>query len=185
MTDQLDGWLTIREASLALGVSELTIRRRIKDGRLAHRLENGKYYVNPTAPAPLLAASPPSSNHREASQPSPPTGQPDQTSQLTDQSEPESSHARPAPVSIDLEVIFAEQARLAEAAGRALLLEEQLRQTEERHAVLQETLVSLATRNGWLESKLEEREKEVRLLTDSRRKRPWWKRLFLAEETGS
>ena len=184
MTDQAAGWLTIREASLALGVSELTVRRRIKDGRLAHRLENGKYYVNPSAPVPASTQRLSLSHDTEAEESRAPD-QSNQTTHVHEVSDGAVVSTQPAPLPIDLEALFAEQARLAETAGRALLLEEQLRQTEERHAALQETLVSLAARNGWLESKLEEREREVRLLTDSQRKRSWWKRLFLAQGTTS
>ena len=45
-------------------------------------------------------------------------------------------------------------------------------------AALQERLVALATRNGWLESRLEEREGAIKLLEDSRPRRSWWRRLF-------
>jgi septal ring factor EnvC (AmiA/AmiB activator) len=72
----------------------------------------------------------------------------------------------------------AEHRRLAEQAGRAALLEEQLRSLQERYAQLQDGAVSLANRNGWLESKLDEREREIKLLEDSRPKPSFWQRLF-------
>lgn len=153
-TNHPNGWLTIREAALALGTSELTVRRRIKDGRLTGRLENGKYYVRLTdrsdEPAPSLEVSP-------------------------------EAHVAPtnggaAPV--DMAAILAEQTRLAELAGRASFLQEHLRALEERYTALQEGALALANRNGWLESKLEEREEEIKLLEDSRQKASWLKRLF-------
>lgn len=38
-------WLKLHEAAYALGVSEITLRRKIKSGRIAHELRDGKYYV--------------------------------------------------------------------------------------------------------------------------------------------
>lgn len=155
-----DGWMTIREAALAWGVSELTVRRRIKDGKLISRLDNGKYYVREGAapPAPQEPA-----NHGEEPQAVQPVG-----------SSPPSA-ARPA---INLDALVAEHRKLAERAGRAALLEDQLRQLEARYAQLQEGTVSLANRNGWLESKLDERDREIKLLQDSQKRPSFWKRLF-------
>ena len=201
MTNQPAGWMTIREAALALGVSELTIRRRIKDGRMAHRLENGKYYVDLNE----QAETPPSSAHgavprehmtTQSDRPAralpthaaPP--QPDVPDRLPAQNGPaahspggEESRAagndRAASVpQIDLDAWMAEHSRLAEIAGRARLLEDQLAQLSVRHEELQAGMVSLAGRNGWLESKLEERESEIKLLTDQHPRAPWWRRLF-------
>ena len=45
-----------------------------------------------------------------------------------------------------------------------------------RELRLMDQLNALTYRNGYLESKLEEREKEVQLLTDSQHKRGWWAR---------
>ena len=44
-------------------------------------------------------------------------------------------------------------------------------------------LQDASCRIGWLESQLQEREKEVKLLTDSRHKAKWWQRIgrWLAE----
>src|ERR1700694_2091038 len=67
MTNQPADWLTIREASLSLGVSELTIRRRIKDGRLSHRLVQGKYFV--TVDEDNAALSMPRSTKNETPKP--------------------------------------------------------------------------------------------------------------------
>ena len=196
MTNQAPEWMTIREASLALGVSELTIRRRIKDGRIAHRLENGKYYVDlnarPEAPAP---PSPMRAVHGRV-----PT-QSDQSAQMTsrgrsssdavanaltaESGSPDGSAAgHDVPLAgtffpqIDLDGWMAEQSRLAEIAGRAQLLEDQLAQVSRRNEELQTGMLSLAGRNGWLESKLEERESEIKLLTDQHPRLPWWRRLF-------
>lgn len=161
MSTQRSGWLTIREAAHALGVSDLTIRRRIKDGRVAYKLENGKYYVDLSAPVPSPV---------EQGEP-PPTQGPGQT--LADQ-----ETERPHEQAVDLGPILRQQAMLAERAGRAALLEEQLRELEERYMRAQEGMVTLANRNGWLEGKLEEREREIKLLTDSEHRAPWWRRLF-------
>jgi hypothetical protein len=152
-----NGWLTIREAALALGISELTVRRRIKDGRVDSKLENGKYYVRlgePRAKRPAAVPAPPAAVSAAGDDPAPPAA------------------------AVDLESMLQEQVRLAELAGRARLLEEQLRQMEARYAALQEGALSLSNRNGWLESKLEERETEIKLLEDSRHRRRWWRRLF-------
>lgn len=165
MTTHPDRWLTIREAALALGMSDLSVRRRIKDGRLAHRLENGKYYVNLGLPAPAQPA--------ETRQPT--TQLPTHAADQAEQTAPPAGNG--ASRSIDPANLLPNYARLAEQAGRASALEDQLRALEERYATLQEGVVSLASRNGWLESKLDERDSEIKLLTDTR-KRPWWKRLF-------
>jgi hypothetical protein len=151
--------MTIREAALAWGVSELTVRRRIKDGKLISRLDNGKYYVR-EGPAPA-------------------------DSQAATEDAPESPaiteagiQTQPSRPSINLDALVAEHRRLAEQAGRAALLEEQLRTLEARYARLEEGTVTLANRNGWLESKLDERDREIKLLQDSRRRPSLWKRLL-------
>lgn len=154
-----DEWMTIREASLAWGVSELTVRRRIKDGKLMSRLDNGKYYVRPGT-APVKASEPATdTSERGAAQ------------------DPVTSPPREQPA-INLDALVAEHRKLAEQAGRAALLEEQLHSLQERYAQLQEGTVSLANRNGWLESKLDERDREVKLLQDSQKRPSFWRRLF-------
>ena len=40
-----------------------------------------------------------------------------------------------------------------------------------------EKIEALSVRNGWLESQLQERDKEIKLLTDSQHKAKWWQRL--------
>lgn len=162
MTNHSGNWMTIREASLTLDVSELTVRRRIKQGRLAHRLEGGKYLVNLTLPPPELKSA-----------------------ATVDEMPPEDAAELPGIAdeshtsrSIDVAALLPDYSRLAQQAGRASVLEEQLRDLERRYAELQEGTVTLASRNGWLESKLEDRDAEIKLLADSRRKLPWWKRLF-------
>jgi hypothetical protein len=158
--------MSIREASLALGVSELTIRRRIKTGRLANRLQNGKYYVN----FDLTVEPQPQPEHRpDASRPAP-----------TDQSEPETASSSLPTSQRDttpLELFLPEYARLAEQAGRAAILGDEVRRLQEEQRELQESLIALAGRNGWLESRLEEREEQLRMLEDSRPRRRWWHRL--------
>jgi excisionase family DNA binding protein len=165
MTTQTDEWLTIRQAADRLGLSDLSVRRRIKDGRLAHRLVDGKYYVSltaaPTAPPP----APPSE-----SVPDP------MTDQSADYSPEPAAPSRPP--AEELAAVLPAVTELAERAGRSAALEERLRQLEGREAELQERLVVLATRNGWLESRLDEREQTIKLLEDSRHRRPWWRRLF-------
>jgi hypothetical protein len=156
LSNQNGRWLSIREASLALGTSELTIRRRIKDGKLHSKLDGGKYYV-------LLGE-----------RPAPPEAPVESEGVVA-------ASASPALGSLDLGHVLAEQARLAEAAGKAELLAEQLSALEARYAALQDGALALANRNGWLESKLEEREQEIKLLEDSRRRRPWWRRVLTRE----
>lgn len=165
--------MSIREAALALGVSELTVRRRIKDGKLAHRSENGKYYVDleatlaepRVAPTQLRAVKDEPESAAEAGI----TGE--QGPAVTTQ--------------INLDELLREHARLAEVAGRAAAIEEQLRALEMRHVELQDGVISLSNRNGWLESRLEDREREVKLLTDSQRHVSWWRRLFGAAPASS
>lgn len=159
MTNHQGAWLTIREAALQLGTSELTIRRRIKDGRLQHRLEQGKYFVlvaDREVPEPPKVDEPAAERH--------PNG-----------------NGSPAPAEyagLDLNAFLAEHARLAELAGRAHALEQQLRDVEKRNDELHQGLVTLAGRNGWLESRLEERERDIKLLADSRKQVSWWRRPF-------
>lgn len=38
-------WMKLTDAAFALGVSEITIRRRIKTGRIPHEFQEGKYFV--------------------------------------------------------------------------------------------------------------------------------------------
>lgn len=183
MTNHADQWMTIREAALALDLSELTVRRRIKDGRLAHQLVDGKYFVK--------LGEVPGSSPRRASPPSVSRTRPEKKS---DGNGDTSSHqaidhpdgrASTNHGGLDLAALLQEHGRLSAAAGRATLLEEQLRALEERNRALQEGLVSLAGRNGWLESRLEEREQHIKLLSDGQRKRAWWRRLFQVREAGA
>lgn len=162
VTTQDDEWLTIRQAAERMGLSDLSIRRRIKDGRLAHRLLDGKYYVN-------LSLAPPGTGGG----PTDPAS--DQGSDYSsDQSDPE---LRP-PSTQDLSTVLPALTDLAERAGRSAVLEQRLHELEARETALQERLVALATRNGWLESRLDEREQTIKLLEDSRHRRSWWRRLF-------
>lgn len=175
MADQSNEWLTIREAALALGVSELTVRRRIKDRRVVHRLVDGKYFVN-------LAAEAPRNGHAHHE---PDRASAEAPNRVTDQPPDQSAGNGLGPGfgrGLDLEALLSEHARLAEQAGRAGILEDQLHELTQRYSALQEGIVSLATRNGWLESKLEEREQTLKLLTDSAKRRPWWKRIFGGSE---
>lgn len=158
MTNQGDVWLSIRDAALRLGTSELTIRRRIKDGRLSHRLQNGKYFV--CVPGDQQAE--------------PPVETPAPAAPLS----PRGSGTVTEPLAVDFNALLAEQTRLAEMAGRATVLEAQVRELERRNDDLHQNMVSLATRNGWLESLLEERERDIKLLTDSQPRAPWWRRIF-------
>ena len=167
MSNQDGRWLSIREAALELGTSELTIRRRIKSRRLPSRLEGGKDFVRVDAgemePEPQLEEPEEeiASQNAEALSESKPRGQ----EQLIPASE--------------LVTLLADRTDLAEAAGRAALLQQQLEALEGRYMTLQEGALALANRNGWLESKLEEREREIKLLTDSQHRVSWWRRLFL------
>lgn len=160
MSNQSGEWLSIREAALALGTSELTVRRRVKDGRLPSRLDRGKYYVQVSGAAPEpVGRAPLEFPQRDETPPRPPVGSP----------------------ALNLDSVFAEHARLAEIAGKAQSLEEQLKMLQHGYATLQEGAMALANRNGWLESKLEERNLEIKLLTDGRTKPSWWRRWFRGE----
>lgn len=170
MTNQGSQWLSIRDAAIALGVSELTVRRRIKDGRIAHRLTNGKYFVSLNGLG-TKSAVPSTERQSEYS--------PDQVLEAVQAPSGSSSNG-----GMELGPLLAEHARLAEVVGRARLLEEQLRGLEQRHVELQQGALSLANRNGWLESKLEEREASIKLLTDGQRSRSWWKRVFSSRNDG-
>jgi excisionase family DNA binding protein len=201
MTNQETTWMTIREAALALAVSELTVRRRIKDGRLRHQLVNGKYFVDLQS-SPGMLGSGEDSDHRteerrgrdvqatprmisRASQ-RPPTI--DNRHSLDEHDTALDALAaavhdpqfddRPPATGFNLDALLLEHARLAEIAGRATLLQNQYAELTARHEELQSGMLSLAGRNGWLESKLEERESEIKLLTDQQPQLSWWKRLF-------
>jgi excisionase family DNA binding protein len=200
MTNHQTTWMTIREAALALGVSELTVRRRIKDGRLRHQLVNGKYYIDLGSSPTMLESEDGSDDHSELvisrdDQAAPrmigPTSRKRQSTKTHESLEPdvvqttgrESDEIRLTPNDyplrgIDLDALLAEHARLAEAAGRAALLQQQYAELNERHEELRTGMLSLAGRNGWLESKLEERESEIKLLSDHLPRVSWWKRLF-------
>ncbi len=201
MTSQEPTWMTIREAALALAVSELTVRRRIKDGRLRHKLINGKYYIDLQSSPGMIGSGEDTVDHaehligrddqavprmithnqRRVRTTDPPV---DRVQSLTqsgtdsgENREQPSADDRPVP-GIDLDAFLAEHARLAEVAGRAGLLQEQYAELTARHEELRAGMLSLAGRNGWLESKLEERESELKLLTDQQHRSSWWKRLF-------
>jgi hypothetical protein len=145
-----------------MGVSELTIRRRIKDGRIAFRMVGGKYYVN-----------------RHGQPPAVPEG-PQKTAggrQARDRSASAERTAR-QDERVALESILPHYARLAEQAGRAALLEQRVAELSQECRTLRESVIALTGRNGWLESKLDERNTEVRLLTDQTTRPGFWRRLL-------
>ena len=41
----LDGWISINEYARRFNVSDITVRRRIKQGKIPAELKNGKYYI--------------------------------------------------------------------------------------------------------------------------------------------
>jgi predicted RNase H-like nuclease (RuvC/YqgF family) len=49
-----DAWLLLTQYSQKYNVSVSTLRRRIRDGKIAHKLTDGKYYVQDTAPMGML-----------------------------------------------------------------------------------------------------------------------------------
>ena len=63
----MDGWISINEYARKFSVSDITVRRRIKQGRIPAELKNGKYYIRSdyreTPPIP----------HKKAVLPPPPT----------------------------------------------------------------------------------------------------------------
>jgi hypothetical protein len=179
-------WLSIREAAIALGVSELTVRRRIKDGKVPHRLTSGKYFVNLNglAPSDAVPAAGRADLEGERGQRTRATSfEVDCSADQVDEAKP----AVPGSLSngVEFGALLVEHARVAEVAGRARLLEEQLRDLEKRHADLQQGALSLASRNGWLESKLEEREASIKLLSDHHQRLSWWRRVFRSHDGGT
>lgn len=201
MTNQETTWMTIREAALALAVSELTVRRRIKDGRLRHQLVNGKYFVDLQSSPGMLGSGEDSDHRAEENTGRDVQGTPTMISRTSQRSlNIESRHSldeqhtgldalaaavddphygdRPSAPGFDLDALLAEHGRMAEIAGRAQLLQDQYAELTARHEELQAGMLSLAGRNGWLESKLEDRESEIKLLTDQQPRLSWWKRLF-------
>jgi excisionase family DNA binding protein len=182
MTDQNDDWLTIREASLAIGVSELTIRRRIKDGKIAHRMVGGKYYVNRSLP-PLAASVPDDSGGTGRTRTEPLSLRPDATSGHGTNDHGENGPSLPSEV--PFQAVLADYGRLAERAGRATLLAERLDELSRECETLRASVLALTGRNGWLESKLEERESQMKLLSDRATKPRLWRRLFRFSEPGA
>jgi excisionase family DNA binding protein len=192
VTNQDPNWLSIREAALAAGVSELTIRRRIKDGRIPHRLVGGKYYVADselhTSVQPAVAQA--GSNHRRRAEPGQASGRTSQrpsspvTSQAPGYSAANGASSDDAP-RLNLDALLLDYARLAEIAGRAAVLEDQLQQLQRQYAAVHDNALTLATRNGWLESKLDERDQAIKLLTDSKPRRSLWRRLFGVRDTSA
>jgi hypothetical protein len=207
VTTQSPEWLTIREAALVLGVSDLTVRRRIKCGILQSRLEHGKYAV-------LLENADAGHRRPQSVAATNQTTQPHVSSQSTQLDQPigidyaesetspvgavppwpPSQSARKVPIGavppwspsrhspgasfFDVARFVEEHVHLAEAAGRAEALERRVTDLEQQSLVDRDTIIVLSNRNGWLESKLEERESHLRLLSDLRAAQPWWKRLF-------
>lgn len=51
-------WLKLQEASQALGVSEITLRRRLKAGKLSYEMKDGRYYVYLDGFAPASSVPP-------------------------------------------------------------------------------------------------------------------------------
>ena len=50
----MEGYLTIKEAARRLGISERTVRRRIKDGSLPAELKQGDYGQQYFIPADVI-----------------------------------------------------------------------------------------------------------------------------------
>src|SRR5579859_4718336 len=144
MTNQETTWMTIREAALALAVSELTVRRRIKDGRLRHKLINGKYFIDLQSSPGMIGSGEDAVDHsdqsiedddqaaprmitqnrRRARSTEPPVDR-DQSGTRDGAGSSESRERQsidgPNGAGLDLDVLLAEHARLAEVAGRAAL----------------------------------------------------------------
>lgn len=170
-------WLSIRDAAQTLGVSDLTVRRRIKDGRIKHTLRDGKYFVH-LAPDNAVQEKSHQGSEREAR---PKRTVPDSR---TESRAPSNGNGASG-LTVDVDALINQHASLAQEAGRAAQLEEQLRALEGRYLELQQGTIALATRNGWLESKLEERERDLKLLEDSQHRRSWLQRLFGGSSNGT
>lgn len=63
----LDGWISINEYARKFNVSDITVRRRIKQGRIPAELKNGKYYIRAD-----YRETPPLPNKKAALPPPPP-----------------------------------------------------------------------------------------------------------------
>ena len=51
-----DGWISINDYARKFNVSDITVRRRIKQGKIPAELKNGKYYVRADYQDPSTAA---------------------------------------------------------------------------------------------------------------------------------
>ncbi len=55
-----DGWISINDYARKFSVSDITVRRRIKQGKIPAELKNGKYYIKADYQD---ASTPPEQNH--------------------------------------------------------------------------------------------------------------------------
>lgn len=45
LEENTDCWMKLGEAAFALGISEITLRRKVKTGKISHEFRDGKYFV--------------------------------------------------------------------------------------------------------------------------------------------
>lgn len=175
--------LSIREAAERLGISEATVRRWIRSSRLqaSKRGMPGGYEWRIYLPDQegddhtLIT-----SDHRSSSIDQPPTkdDQHTVTKQHTPISDRFSVPDDPSSISDEGGIISTDQPPNAEYAALLGAYKE-----------LQQQNLQLAGRIGWLESKLQDAEEQIRLLTAEAKapemtepepevKQPWWKRIF-------
>ena len=78
-----DGWISINDYARKFNVSDITVRRRIKQGKIPAELKNGKYYIRAdyrdTSAPPESSHTPPGvvpAVHPSFALPPPPTSKP-------------------------------------------------------------------------------------------------------------
>jgi hypothetical protein len=160
-------WVTVTQAAAALGKSERTIQRYIKANKLQAREDlNGKFLVvlptgahtnasvptDADCPARLVVAD---ADTVELS-PTDADGLGSLVATNADDFQSPADNRKPVAVTM---------IPASELDGHLTLIKE-----------LQAQVQAAAFRNGYLESKLEERDREIKLLTDSQHKQGWWVR---------
>jgi hypothetical protein len=148
---ELDGYISVEKAAAIAGISVRAIQKRLKRGTLdGVKTKHGsteRWLVNSTA----LSLS-----QADAS-----TAAHDATSLIVDASEVELVRETGAD---GVESVRELDAPVVDDYKDKLITD------------LQNQLQAASWRNGYLESKLEEREREIKLLTDSQHKPSWWQR---------
>ncbi|NJL71381.1 MAG: hypothetical protein HC888_07075 [Candidatus Competibacteraceae bacterium] len=148
---ELDGYISVEKAAAIAGISVRAIQKRLKRGTL-----DGVKTKHGSTERWLVNATTLSLSQADAS-----TAAHDATSLIVDASEVELVRE---PGANGADPVRQLDAPAVEDYKDKLI------------ADLQNHLQAASWRNGYLESKLEEREREIKLLTDSQHKPSWWQR---------